>query len=103
METNYYPLTKENVQDLIGIKIEFTAEGYNRDYKGTAIINSVDFSKRNPIDCDCLSGDDLKYAFLDDHGLETTDQGESFHVTKICTSFSYSDGYREVFVNKIDQ
>lgn len=96
-----YPVLKQQLIVLSGGNVQVPAEGYNRDYRGISVIKSIDYNHRNPIDCDCLSGDDLKYAFLDDHGLETTDQGESYHVTKSCTSFSYSDGYREVFVKKI--
>lgn len=96
----YRPLTESNVKDFIGKKVEFTAEGYcaNGDYRGIAIIKSVDMSKRNPIECECLEGDDLRYAFLDDHGLETTDGGNTYHIVPQDKCFSYSDGYREVFI-----
>lgn len=100
---DYYPLTKENIMDLIGKKVEFTAEAYegNSTYRGIAIISAVDYSKKNPISCECISGDDLKFAFLDDHGLTTDNNGLTYQLTKECTSFSYSDSYREIFVREL--
>lgn len=95
----YLPLTETNVKDLIGKKVEFTAEGYNRDYRGVAIIKSVDMNRRNPIECECVSGDDLRFAFLDEHGLETTDGGNTYHIIDNNHCFSYSDSYREIFVS----
>lgn len=97
---NYYLLTKENVFDFLGKKVEFTAESYehNLPYRGTAIITAIDFSKEFPISCECLSGDDLRFAFLDDHGLETSDGGDSYQISNTCTCFSYSDRYREIFI-----
>ena len=91
----YIPLTEANVNDFIGKKIEFTAEN---DYRGVAIIKSVDMSLHNPIQCECVSGDDLRFAFLDDHGLETTDGGNTYHIIDGNRCFSYSDAYREIFV-----
>lgn len=97
---NFIPLTETNVNNFIGKKIEFTAPGYekNRDYRGVVIIRSVDMSKHNPIECDCISGDDLRFAFLDDHGLGTADGGKTYHIVDGNRCFSYSDAYREVFV-----
>ena len=98
---NYVPLTECNINDYIGKEIEFTAEGYkgNGDYHGVAIIKSVDMSKRFPIECERISGDDLRFAFLDDHGLGTTDGGNTYHIIEGSRCFSYSDAYREVFVS----
>lgn len=101
MKTNFYPLLKENANDLIGKKIEFVAEGYNKPYKGVAIIKSVDLSQDKPLLCECIAGDDLRFAFLDDHGIETSDGGETFQLTKSVTSFSYSDSYREILVRDL--
>jgi len=95
----YIPLTESNVKNFIGKKIEFTAssDSANGNYRGVVVIQSVDMTKRNPITCECVSGDDLRYAFLDNHGLETTDGGETYHIVDVDRCFSYSDGYREVF------
>ena len=96
----FFFLTEENVMGLIGRKVKFRAPAYegNHPYFGVALIKKVDFSKHNPIECDCLSGDDLKYAFLDHHGLETHDGGETYQMTDHDFCFSYSDSYREVEV-----
>ena len=91
----YIPLTEENVQEFINKKIEFTAEG---NYRGVAVIKTVDMNQHNPLTCECVSGDDLRFAFLDDHGLETTNGGKTYHIVDGPRCFSYSDGYREVFV-----
>lgn len=96
----YFPLNETNVKNFIGKKIEFTANGYeaNGDYRGVAIIKSVDLTKFNPIECECISGDDLHFAILDNHGLETTDNGNTYHIVDHDRCFSYSDLDREVFV-----
>lgn len=96
----YFPLTETNVKDFIGKKVEFTAEGYsaNGNYHGVAVIKSVDLTKRFPIECECVSGDNLHLAILDDHGLETTDGGNTYHIVDHDKCFSFSDLYREVFV-----
>ena len=91
----YIPLTETNVNDFINKKIEFTAEG---NYRGVAVIKTVDMNQHNPLTCECVSGDDLRFAFLDDHGLETTNGGKTYHIVDGPRCFSYSDGYREVFV-----
>ena len=100
MKIMYYPLTETNVKNLMGKKISFTAEGYdaNGNYNGVAVIKSVDITKRFPIECECISGDDLRFAILDNHGLETTDGGNTYHMVDHDRCFSYSDRYREVFV-----
>lgn len=97
---DYFFLTETNVFELIGKRVEFRAPSAseNRPYHGVSIINSVYMSKRNPIECTFIEGDDLKFAFLDDHGLESTDGGETYHAAEANRCFSYSDGYREVSV-----
>lgn len=109
METNQFiPLTNLNVETLIGKKIEWTAEaygdnGWNRGaYWGIAIILSVDWSNRTPLKCKSIEGNELEYAFLDNHGLETDNGGESYSYTHNNISLSYSDGDREVFYKIID-
>lgn len=101
MEHKFEPLTKENVESFIGKPVEFNAPGYNTFYEGKAIIKSVDYSKDFPLECECLSGEDLNYAFLDNHGLVSHDGGETYRVSDENTCFSFSDGYREVFVRLI--
>lgn len=98
MENQFEPLTKENVNTFIGKKIAFNAPGYETRYEGVAIIKSVDYSNHNPLECECISGDDLSYAFLDIHGLVSYDGGETYRITNENTCFSYSDGDREIFV-----
>lgn len=97
----YIPLTETNVHDYVGKKIEFTAEGGegNGNYRGVAIIKSVDMEKKFPLECECISGDDLRFAFLDNHGLSTKDDGHTYQMTDSDRCFSYSDAYREVFVS----
>lgn len=97
---DYFFLTQTNVSELIGKKVEFRAPCAtgNTPYHGVAVIRSVDFGRHNPIECTCISGDDLHYAFLDNHGLETTDGGETYRMTNRDFCFSYSDQYREVEV-----
>lgn len=100
--TEFQPMTESIINDLINKKIEWTAEAYRGVYRGVAVVRSVDFSKHNPITCDCISGDDLKYAFLDDHGLESKDGGNTYTMTKTDFCFSYSDGDREVFFRECE-
>lgn len=99
-ENKYFFLNEKNVNSLIGKKIEFRAPAYehNSPYHGLAIIKSVDYSKHNPIECECISGDNLRYAFLDNHGLSTKDGGETYQVVDKPRCFSYSDGDREVAI-----
>ena len=95
---NFVALTDANVSDFIGKKVEFTAEGYMMQYRGVAVINSVDYSNRKPLNCTHVSGDDLSFAFLDTYGLETSDGGETYGFSDKNRVFCYSDSYREVFV-----
>lgn len=77
-------LTKKNVHNFIGKQITFTANGHNANgrYSGTAVIKDVDLSKSHPIICEIISGDNLKYAFIDMDG----------------ESFTYSDNDRPIEV-----
>lgn len=76
-------LTKKNIQNFIGKQITFTANGYDSQrYSGTAVIRDVDLSKSHPIICERISGDNLKYAFMDMDG----------------ESFTYSDNDRPIEV-----
>ena len=85
-----FELTTENVESLIGKKIRFTAPAYrmNKDYEGVCIIKSIDYAHRNALECECLEGDDLSYAFLEDYGTPR--------------SFAYTDSGRTVFVEEVE-
>ena len=95
---NFVALTDANVSDFIGKKVEFTAEGYMMQYRGAAVIDSVDYSCRKPLNCTHVSGDDLSFAFLDAYGLESSDGGDTYRISDKNRVFCYSDSYREVFV-----
>lgn len=77
-------LTKSNIQSLIGKQVTFTVQGYEANglYNGIAVIKGVDFSKRFPIICESVSGDNLGFAFIDMDN----------------ESFTYSDNDRPVEV-----
>ncbi len=96
--TTYTALTDANISEFIGKRIEFTAEGYSSPYRGEAIIHSVDYSKQFPLECTAISGDDLRFAFLDKYGMESTDGGKSYRISDKNRVFCYSDSYREIFV-----
>lgn len=91
------PLTKSNVESLVGRTIEWTAEGYNRNYGGKCVILSVDFSHHNPLTVETISGDNLSFAYLQATGLKSVDGTENRYVLdKNEQSFTYSDDFREV-------
>lgn len=100
MKTGFYFLTEQNVTELIGKRIEFRAPGAweNGNYGGVAVIKAVDLNQRFPLTVEHVSGDDLKYAFLDDHGLEPLADGKGWGMTAGPRCFSYSDQFREVEV-----
>lgn len=89
-------LTETNVSSFIGKKISWKAPSYQSEpYKGVAVIKSVNMNKKRPLECETIYGDDLSFAFLDNHGLKEIGKG----MFKTCLNnrcFSYSDGYREV-------
>lgn len=92
-----------NIKELIDTTIRWTAPAYegNGVYKGIALIKGVDFSKKRAIIVETIEGDDLSYAFLDNHGLSTKDGGETYQMTDNNFCFSYSDSFREVFFEKL--
>lgn len=91
------PLMKSNVESLIGRTIEWTAEGYNKNYGGECIIRSVNFGKKHPLTVDTISGDDLTYAYLQKTGLKSVDGSEDrYKIDETEQSFTYSDDFREV-------
>lgn len=100
--TEFQPMTESIINTLVGKKIEWTSEAYHGAYRGVAIIRSIDYSKHNPITCDCISGDDLKFAFLDNHGLESKNGGKTYNATKNDFCFSYSDNDREIFFRECE-
>lgn len=97
----HFFLNEKNVCELIGREITWTAEGYNRRYNGTDCIKSVDFTKRNPIETEVISGDNLAYAYLEDFGLRKEGDG---YVTdaREPRAFTYSDDFREVEVCSVE-
>lgn len=89
-------LSESNVNNFIGKKITWTAESaQSKPYSGVAVIKSVDMTKRNPLECETIEGDDLSFAFLDNHGLKQVEDGR-FTVSKNDKCLSYSDNYREI-------
>lgn len=74
MENNnqkWESLTPGILESLIGKKIEWIAPRgkANReygDYHGIDIITAVDATKRNPLTCKSIEGDQLWFAFVDD-------------------------------------
>lgn len=81
-------LTAENAKQFEGKTV--TWKGYG-NYEGVALINKVDTSKRNPLECTIISGDNLNYAFNEYFGHSTLQ-----YKADIC----FSDGDR--FVTIID-
>lgn len=95
----FNPLTVSSVEEVIGKIIEWRAPAYsaNFPYSGKAIIESVELNKHNPLSCKIIEGDELHFAFLDNHGLSTKDNGDTYQATETDFCFSLSDNYREVF------
>ena len=87
METPIF-LTVANAKSFEGKTI--TWKGYG-DYEGVALINKVDTSKRNPLECTIIQGDNLNYAFNEYFGHRTLQEKAD-----IC----FSDGDRFVTVIK---
>lgn len=93
----HFFLNEENVGNLVGKEITWTAEGNDKRYHGKDIVKSVDFSKRNPIETEVVSGDNLAFAYLQATGLKSVDGTEDRYVLdKDEQSFTYSDDFREV-------
>lgn len=97
----HFFLNEKNVNQLVGKKIVWTAEGYNRRYSGVDRIKSVDFSKRMPLETEVISGDNLAYAYLEGFGLKKA--GESYRAdVDSPKAFTYSDDYREVEIISVE-
>lgn len=99
-------LNVENAKSLVGKRITWFAEAYdwNRPYGGEAIIREVsEGEKRNPygtihntLKCETISGDDLRYAFVDRYGLKEDSDGCWRCAEDAPRVYCYSDSYREV-------
>lgn len=96
-------LNESNLATFVGKKIRWSAPSEQEyPYSGVAVIKAVDLTKHRPLTVETISGDDLKYAFLDDHGMKYDEEHGWW--TSCCKGdrvLSYSDGYREVTVDKI--
>lgn len=105
-------LNVENVKSLIGKRIKWCAEAYigNRPYGGEAIIREVsDGEKRipygsihNTLKCETISGDDLRYAFVDRYGLKEERDGCWTCAEDAPRVYCYSDSYREVEIISVE-
>lgn len=97
----HFFLNEKNAVDLVGKVVTWTAEGYNRRYNGTDRIKSVDLKKRNPIETEVISGDNLAYAYLEDFGLRK--EGDGYVIdAREPRAFTYSDDFREVEVCAVE-
>ena len=77
-------------------------EGYNKRYHGKDIVKSVDFSKRNPIETEVVSGDNLAFAYLENFGLKK--EGNAYRAdANAPRSFTYTDDYPEVEVVSVEE
>lgn len=97
----HFFLNMENASDLIGKKVTWTAEGYNKRYSGKCLVKSVDFSKRNPLETEVIFGDNLDYAYLEGFGLKE-ENGKYAIDTNAPKVFTYSDDFREVEVCAVE-
>lgn len=103
----HYFLNEENVNELIGKKVKWTAEAYehNRRYNGVDIIKSVDLSKHRPLETEVISGDNLGYAYLERYGLEPAPgiSDTAYRLSKEAPRcFTYSDDFREVEICDVE-
>jgi hypothetical protein len=101
------PLTVNKLQKLVGKTISWEAEAAsgNSTYKGIATITNIDIEAKRPIQSNIISGDNLAFAFVDNHGLTTSNEGKTYQVSKENESdycLSYSDSYREIFFEEYE-
>lgn len=97
----HFFLNEENVGNLVGKEITWTAEGNDKRYHGKDIVKSVDFSKRNPIETEVVSGDNLAFAYLENFGLKR--EGNAYRTdANAPRAFTYTDDYREVEVISVE-
>lgn len=96
------PLIKSILLILVGKTISWESESGkgNSGYNGICIITDVDLESSRPIKSETISGDNLKFAFVDSHGLVSENNGKTYQLNKeneedYC--LSYSDSYREIF------
>lgn len=94
-------LNEKNVQELVGKKVTWKAPGYEKQYCGTDIVKSVDFKRRFPIVTEVVTGDNLRYAYLENFGLVKTSYGIVVSPTAP-SAFTYTDDYREVEIISVE-
>lgn len=108
---NTFFLNAANAQMLKGKKITWRAEAYsaNRDYEGVCVIRDVkDGSVRKDsmivgtLECETISGDDLRYAFIADYGLKEGSPGHWECSNDVARVYCYSDLYREVEIISVE-
>ena len=81
----YDYLTKENIEDFIGDKVEFyapAADG-NVHYGGVVVIKGVDFSSKKPVSAEIVDGDDINEAILDGEDFCLSDLGRVIRVIRV--------------------
>lgn len=96
-----FALTKENVEQFIGKRIQFESESYsaNAPVRDEDTIIAVDYSKHNPLTTE--NGSDLQYAFVEDYGIEYIPEKDAFRYKEGLHSFCIGDSDREVIVRLV--
>lgn len=87
-----FVLNYKNINKIKGKTIQWASGGYNGGYSGIAKVNSITKTKKNPLSCEILEGDDLNYAFT-----EYFNNPLLIKQSDIC----FSDGDRFVVVKSI--
>lgn len=101
-ENQSFFLNEENVKNLVGKKFQWTAEGYNKNYKGVAVITAVDMSAEHPLTVKTIEGDDLSFAYVEGFGLRAKGDGSYVVDENEPKCFTYSDDYREVEILEVE-
>jgi len=70
-KADVFELTRDNVSQIVGKRVRFWSDGYNRQETGTARILGVDLNKRFVLTVDEVEGDDISYAFVGQFGFIT--------------------------------
>lgn len=92
METALLGLTTKDAITLIGKTIKWNVKGYGgQNYGGVAKIVAVETTERRPLKTECISGDNLDYAF-----------NEWGAGNKLDEFLCYSDGDRWINYEEID-
>ncbi len=104
-------LNATNAHMLEGKKITWRAEAYsaNRGYEGVCVIHAVrdgrvrkDSMIVETLECETISGDDLRYAFIADYGIKETSPGHWECSNDVPRVYCYSDLYREVEIISVE-